>query len=421
MYMVNTYRWDYPQLAALTAPRPLLIANSDQDDIFPLEGVLEVHRKVEQVYTVGNKRNLLGLNITVGPHDDTQMLQLHAFQWFNHHLKRDDSVIRDVAEPYFELEQLKVFDAVPTDQINARVHEEFVPLALEPTVPSSTEEWRAQTKKWKAALREKCFAGWPDEKELPGPTPKLAFEVEAHDARFLAYDFESQHDIELRLFLLLPAKTDPKKLNDIALSVMDRHGWNNMCASLPPEFAAKLDKPTTPKNERIWPMTQKVFADGEGVAYIAPRGIGLTAWDDDPKAQTHIRRRFMLLGQTLDGMRVWDVRRAIQSLGAIEGLEDVPVALMGMNEMEGIALYAALFEDRVTQLDLQNIFHTHRDGPDILNVLRILDVPQTVAMVAERARVRIIDDEDEWKYPMAVAEKLGWDRLEVGKNIVAAE
>ena len=39
MYMVNTYRWDYPLVAALVAPRPLLISSSDKDRIFPLDGV----------------------------------------------------------------------------------------------------------------------------------------------------------------------------------------------------------------------------------------------------------------------------------------------------------------------------------------------------------------------------------------------
>ncbi len=34
MYMVNTYRWDYGQVAALVAPRALLLTNSDKDNIF---------------------------------------------------------------------------------------------------------------------------------------------------------------------------------------------------------------------------------------------------------------------------------------------------------------------------------------------------------------------------------------------------
>ena len=32
------------------------------------------------------------------------------------------------------------------------------------------------------------------------------------------------------------------------------------------------------------------------------------------KRRTKIRRRFMAWGQTLDGMRVWDIRRAIQMI-----------------------------------------------------------------------------------------------------------
>ena len=49
MYFVNTYRWDYPQLAALAAPRPLLISNTDRDDIFPLDGVVDIYQKVRRL------------------------------------------------------------------------------------------------------------------------------------------------------------------------------------------------------------------------------------------------------------------------------------------------------------------------------------------------------------------------------------
>ena len=39
MFFVITYRWDYPTVAALVAPRPLLLCNSVKDSIFPLVGV----------------------------------------------------------------------------------------------------------------------------------------------------------------------------------------------------------------------------------------------------------------------------------------------------------------------------------------------------------------------------------------------
>src|SRR4051812_47666315 len=50
MFMVNTYRWDYPQVAALIAPRPLMIVNTDNDSIFPLDGVERLHWKVKNIY-----------------------------------------------------------------------------------------------------------------------------------------------------------------------------------------------------------------------------------------------------------------------------------------------------------------------------------------------------------------------------------
>ena len=40
-----------------------------------------------------------------------------------------------------------------------------------------------------------------------------------------------------------------------------------------------------------------------------PRGYGLASLTDDERYITQVRRRFMLLGQTLAGMQVWDVRR----------------------------------------------------------------------------------------------------------------
>ncbi|NJN05856.1 MAG: prolyl oligopeptidase family serine peptidase, partial [Rhodobacteraceae bacterium] len=90
MFMVNTYGWDYAQVAALVAPRPLLICNTDKDSIFPLDGVVRVHERVAKVYAALGASDRLGLLITEGPHKDTQDLQVPVFRWFNRHLKREE-------------------------------------------------------------------------------------------------------------------------------------------------------------------------------------------------------------------------------------------------------------------------------------------------------------------------------------------
>jgi dienelactone hydrolase len=419
MYFVNTYRWDYPQLAALSAPRPLLLSNSDQDHIFPLDGVLDVHDKLQHLYSLYNKRNHLGFHITVGPHEDTQVLQLHAFQWFNHHFKGDDSPIEDLAMPYFEPEQLKVFATLPADEINTRVHETFVPLAPQASVPTSRDDWARQRDQWTRALREKCFAGWPADPDSDATAlhARKSSEATAQGATFVAYDFESQHDVTLRLFLLVPENMKTKDVTSWRLEVLNEAGWTRFLAAT--GVGTQLAEETLPDaNANEFEKLQQRTDSGQGLAFIAPRGVGPTAWDSTPTERVHIKRRFMLLGQTLDGMRVWDVRRAIRALRIIDGPGEIPIQITAEREMAGIALYAALFEPNIDALDLQDLPKSHRDGPDILNVLRFLDMPQTLAMVAEKTRVRIHQDgKNGWEYPRAVTEKLGWKPIELQSSV----
>jgi dienelactone hydrolase len=413
MYLVNTYRWDYAQVAALIAPRPLLIANTDRDEIFPLGGVLDVYHKVRRVYKLHGYPERLGLNIAAGGHDDTQPLQVHAFAWFNEHLQGRREPIEGLAEDFFPLEQLKVFDELPKDEINSRVHETFVAQAPAPPVPSSIDEWDSHSATWRRLLLEKSFAGWPSETSSDGDSTAIraVFQAASNGVQLSAYDFDSQNDIKLRLYLVLPHNVPGKDLEGVVLHPLDAEGWNDFLSAMRVEFASRFETEARlePNSDKYASLVQSDLARKLGLAFIAPRGIGPTAWPSD--AETHIRRRFMLLGQTLDGMRVWDTRRAIQSLRAIEGLAEVPLWIHANGDMAGIALYAALFEPRIERLELVGLSESHMHGPDFINVLRILDVPQAVAMVGEKSEVVLRqEDTGSWEYPRHVADKLGWGK-----------
>ena len=75
MFMVNTYRWDFAQVAALCAPRPLLLGNSDDDAIFPVPGYRRLADKVRKVYALYGAGEKFQLLETKGPHDDTPELR----------------------------------------------------------------------------------------------------------------------------------------------------------------------------------------------------------------------------------------------------------------------------------------------------------------------------------------------------------
>ena len=394
MYMVNTYRWDYPQVAALVAPRALMIENTDTDRIFPLEGVVRTHAKARKVYRLHDAAEQLGLVITPGPHKDTQELRVAAFRWLNKHLKKDDSLLTMPAEKLMEPAELKVFDTLPADQLNTTIHETFVPVAASPKVPKDKAEWKAMRDGWMDALRTKVLRGWPKE-ECPLDLQERS-SVERDGLVLREYSYCSQEHVVLPLFVVKPA--DSKSAGEIVMRVLDDEAWK--------EWANRLDWSSSGLSQEEF---KKHFGGLNKTLVLAvPRGIGPTSWSENERKQTQIRRRFMLLGQTLDGMRIWDVRRSIQATRAIKGLDKAGLQVTADGQAAGFAVYASLFEPAIQRLALNGLPQTHRNGPILLNIRRFLDMPEAIAMATERIESANLAPAEVTKYASAVAERLKW-------------
>jgi hypothetical protein len=343
---------------------------------------------------------------------------VHAFRWLNHHLKNDDSLIEKTAVKFFEPEQLKVFTELPAAEKNSEIHETFVAAAPPPALPADLSEWNTMRDDWLSGLREKSFAGWPSDEPLHDVQPVL--EVERDGVRFTAKDFTSQGAIRLRLHSLQPANL--KSPQRVTVRVLDDAAWLEVLAALRSTFEKELAEESLPQADAAAWQQMRASLQGRRLVFFAPRGIGPTAWDQSQRKQTQHRRRFYLLGQTLDGMRVWDVRQALKVLMTEYQDNSRPaVILESRGVMAGVALYASLFENGIAELHLQDLPISHRDGPYLLNVRRILNTPQTVAMAAERSRIvlRQTTVAYPWDYPTRVARQLTWpdDRLKIVNEI----
>ena len=413
MFIVNTYRWDYPVMAALIAPRPLLLSNSDKDRIFPLDGVQRVHRAVASIYNLYNAADKLGLLITEGPHKDTQDLQVPAFRWFNRFLKGEEPLIRVAAEKLLSPKQLKVFASLPSDQRTTKIHETFVPTAS-PAIPRDATQWQEQRTAWQQVLRDKAFAGWPEAKEplRLAQTPQRIQD----GVRATTWEYTSQGAI--RLPLVVFSKGDAGVAQELHVHIPDEQTW----AALSQSFARLIPSPpvapgdaTTKLPDPLRELHRRVERGEITLAYAPPRGIGPTAFSGAPKDQVQIRRRFMLLGQTLDGMRVWDIRRALEAVRERELFPGAAVHLHGDRVQAVNALYASLYVDALVSVELHAPPASHVAGPDYLNVLRFLDIPQAAAMAAERQPVRWTGATPEaWTWTTQAARQLQWpsDRLQ---------
>ena len=423
MYMVNTYQWDFPMVAALMAPRPLLISNTDKDRIFPLDGVVDIYFKVRKIYELYGKADQLGLQITEGPHKDTQELRVHAFHWFNKYLKREDPLIEMAAVKFFEPEQLKVFGTLPENEINTKIQESFT-LSADPEVPGNQAEWEQMKAGWLNNLREKSFRGWPAEKSVGEDlNTERIISAERDGLQLSVFEFDAQDPFRLPLIVVHRAGLKPEQLDLVVLNAVDDADWNDLLAVLKIPFAEDLKQFQLPErvdNKEYESLVGMLKSMPWAMAYVPPRGIGPTRWDQSERKQTQHRRRFQLLGQTLDGMRVWDIRRARRALDAV-GLDDPDTWLLSERDMAVNALYASLFEPEITRLDLWQLPESHLSGPDYLNVLRYLDIPQAVSVAAEKSRVVIYTDPDAtesqstalWEYPVKTAETLGWNEKQL--------
>jgi dienelactone hydrolase len=422
MYFINTYRWDFDKIIALCAPRPLLLGNSDVDDIFPVDGYRSPAEKARRIYALYGAEDHFQLLETKGPHKDTPELRLGAYRWMNRWLKDDTSDVTEPERPRLEPKQLKVFDRLPDDAINPIVHELF----RKPTHPQlpetdavAREWWKGKAPQWLEELKAMSFGGWPA--QPPELKVRPAEDFACDGLRLRAFDFVSEDEVELRLWLLTAAKTEKPTL--VVLNVLDEAGWREWCGELGPEFAAALQLAEGPKRdaERFAQNRKALESYRWAFAAVAPRGVGPTRWSEvaaDGKTANgqQIRRRFALLGQTLDGQRVWDVRRAVAALKTLADVKSTPLWLQGKGEAAGLALYAALFEPDVARLDLWHPPPSHVHGPTFLNVRRILDMPQAVALAFPRLVILYVKDEEEagaWEWPLKLQKQLGKEYLKV--------
>lgn len=316
-----------------------------------------------------------------------------------------------------------MFDRLPADAINATIHESFLKAAkIElPQAPVVAREWwKARAPELRDELRKRVFRNWADDPSPKGAWAYFAGEVYHKGLRLRAYDFVTEDQVNLRLWLMMPEKGD--KPTRVVLHVMDEKDWQQWVGNFSPAFKEILQLTKEPKRDTVQLAANvKVQPHDWAYAVVTPRGIGPTRWSEaspfDGKANgNHIRRRFALLGQTLDGQRVWDVRQALACLRSVPDLKGVPLWLQGKNDMAGIALYASLFESDVARLELWHPPASHRQGPIFLNVLRMLDMPQAVALAfPHKVRLYVKDDAEAkaWNWPMQLQQALGHDYLQI--------
>ena len=113
---------------------------------------------------------------------------------------------------------------------------------------------------------------------------------------------------------------------------------------------------------------------------LAPRGVGPSEWTHQ-SPPNYVERAHALLGRTVDEGRVRDIAATLRWLDA-RSAGKTRWTVAGSGQAGVLAAYAALFEPTAARVVAAAPPASHRDGPIFLGVLRVLDVPEALGLLA---------------------------------------
>ncbi len=126
-YWVNAYGWDFPDLAALIAPRPLMVCAATEDHLFRPYAYRDLVHRARRLYISYGCNDNIALVEAATPHGYSPKTRLALFNWFEKHLKGSDvRVTDDLAETLEKSENLAVYKnrrPPPSSGVRAHIYE----------------------------------------------------------------------------------------------------------------------------------------------------------------------------------------------------------------------------------------------------------------------------------------------------------
>lgn len=394
MMILNTYGWDFQDIGALIAPRPLYIAQADRDALYTVESSQRVYSELKDFYSLMGAEENINFISTPGGHSYHKNSRQGIFSFFMKHLMDKDispETIGDVdesPEAMLDNETLKVYhEGVPAADRTRLIQDSFIDLPEPPEIRNN-EELRTHRGMVLNKLKERTFHQFPA-KEVPFESV-LEFRTLDH-AQYGSdiYSFVSEEGWRLKVDFRWRNPKNEKKPLMIVLKNPGESRWESA------EFISGLDE--------NW-----------NIAYLETRGVGENGWA--PELQWHVRRASAWAGRTVASMRVYDVIRCLEFCRSLNNVDPSQTGIAGRNEMGVVALYAGLLDGQCHTLILKDVPSTldlpgAKDGRDatfeLLNALQITDNYQIPALLYPTEVKFVGDIQDPYAWSIEVLKKIG--------------
>ncbi len=389
-FWVNYYRWCTPDVGALIAPRPLLVAAGTDDTLWRPYAFREAVHRIHRVYENLGVPDNCQLVEDLAPHGYTPKLRKAIFAWFDKHLKASQEPASDDITDYVEPEEnLLVFGGkLPENDRMQRIDEIIGAPAAVPEVTDAAH-WRQHQEATIARLRDLTFRQIP---EQHSPHVCQARIDGVSGGAIYSYQFATDDGMSCWARLTLPQERQEAVTTLVCAMGEARSSYGG----------GGTDRP------HVGP--------GLGGAAIEVRATGATqigaglTWT--------VKRGCQLIGCTLPERQTHDLLAGLAVLRQLPAVKDV--AVYGKGDTAVPAIYAAILDENVTEIVLENPPETHTEGatPELLGVLRIGDLPQNLALVFPRPITFIGEIPIAYEWTKQAYEQLGQgDKVRVIENV----
>jgi len=392
-YPHNVFGRDISEYAALIAPRAALFCFADHDPLFhPVETKALVDR-MRRIYELYGQKDHCELVTCPGPHGNHPEFDQATSAWFDRHVAGSAHPEIPVADEEFTEPELSVFNGV--SPVPNHLH--LLPDLLTPrgglALPQQPDEWPRLRQEIVARLKKEIFCA----REMPG-TLKMERDGDwLWSARGPAEKSVRIHrgtinntDVWLQMVRPGPA---PRRL---VITVADG-GETSQQAMARSAVAVNTATTTYAGYEPRLAGDRAPMAD-PGLHFPGSRL---------PSIRTNLLRAMALTGITPVMMICQDILGVIDYLLTLEELRDVEIYVAGRGEAGIAALYSGVLDERIAGVILEDPPGSHRTGAPVLGILRVLDLPQAVALMAPRPVALVNPVYSNWTWPERLYQRLG--------------
>jgi cephalosporin-C deacetylase-like acetyl esterase len=375
IYFPNVFQYDFPVVGALIAPRPFKILGALRDGSFPPAGYHEAFERTRRFYEIQGTADKVSLFEYDTVHEDALPFRKEADEWINRWIRKDSTPFEEGEIERESPEDLAVLDSPPANPLNSQIHKKFIKTA-EMRPWKTLEAWNHRRAELIAEIKEKVLRGFP-------PT-KAPFDIwkspeGGWTARYTAsfhVEFTTEEGIRVNGELFVPKGGHSSYPALIYIKGADDVIYPVDYDPLLPVFTSHV------------------------VLVLQPRLVdypGITNYK-----MSNIKMSAALIGTTVESMQLWDLLRSVDYLIEGEGLKLSEISVYGRKQMGALALYAAALDPRITRVILDDPPSSHWQGPALLNILRVTDLPEVAGMVTPREIVSLTSVPEAYSYTSSI-------------------